>query len=159
MIRKAQEIEEQLMRRRRDLHVDPALSFQETRVVAMVADAIASVGCRVQTHVGRTGAVGDIGHEDPVIAIRADMDVLPIQESNTEPHASRVPRVMHACGHDAHVACALGAARPWREETSTGTVRFLFQPAEEVERGADWSTSDDSRWTNGRRICLPRTPR
>jgi amidohydrolase len=133
MIRKAQEMEQQLIRWRRDLHRHPELSFQETHTAAMVADEMRAMGYRVRTQVGRTGVVADLGRGEPVIGIRADMDALPIQETNTELYVSQVPGVMHACGHDAHVACALGAARLLHQEDLAGAIRFLFQPAEEAE--------------------------
>jgi amidohydrolase len=82
--------------------------------------------------VGRTGVVGERGSGQPLIAIRADMDALPIQEENQVAYASQVPGVMHACGHDAHTAIGLGVATLLAAETFAGTVRFLFQPAEEV---------------------------
>jgi len=93
-----------------------------------------SLGYRVRTGVGRTGVVAERGQGHPIVAIRADMDALPIQEANDVPYASQVPGVMHACGHDAHTAIGLGVATLLAQETfpSSGTVRFLFQPAEEV---------------------------
>jgi amidohydrolase len=90
------------------------------------------LGYRVRTGVGRTGVVAELGQGQPIVAIRADMDALPIQEANDVPYASRVPGVMHACGHDAHTAIGLGVATLLAQETFPGTVRFLFQPAEEV---------------------------
>lgn len=93
---------------------------------------LGSLGYRVRTGVGRTGVVAERGQGHPVVAIRADMDALPIQEANNVPYASQVPGVMHACGHDAHTAIALGVATLLAQEALLGTVRFLFQPAEEV---------------------------
>ncbi len=110
----------------------PELGFQETRTAALVADLLRSLGCRVRTGVGRTGVIGELGSGSPVVAVRADMDALPIHEENEVPYASRVPGVMHACGHDAHTAIALGVATLLAQETFPGTLRFLFQPAEEV---------------------------
>jgi amidohydrolase len=91
-----------------------------------------SLGYRVRTGVGRTGVVAELGQGHPVVAIRADMDALPISEANEVPYGSQIPGVMHACGHDAHTAIALGLATLLAQETFDGTVRFLFQPAEEV---------------------------
>ena len=110
----------------------PELGFQETRTAARVAQEMESLGYRVRTGVGRTGVVAELGQGQPIVAIRADMDALPIQEANDVPYASRVPGVMHACGHDAHTAIGLGVATLLAQETFPGTVRFLFQPAEEV---------------------------
>ena len=110
----------------------PELGFQEKRTASRVANALEALGYRVRTQVGRTGVLGETGAGAPVVAIRADMDALPIQEVNEVPYASQVPGVMHACGHDAHTAIALGAASLLAKEEFPGTVRFLFQPAEEV---------------------------
>ena len=82
---------------------------------------------------GRTGVVAERGEGKPGIALRADMDALPIQEANDAPYASQISGVMHACGHDAHMAIALGVATLLAEEDFPGTVRFLFQPSEEGE--------------------------
>jgi len=132
MLKRACEIEDQLITWRREFHMYPELGFRETRTAARVAEVLGSLGYRVRTGVGRTGVVAERGQGHPVIAIRADMDALPIQEANDIPYASQVPGVMHACGHDAHTAIALGVATLLAQETLLGTVRFLFQPAEEV---------------------------
>jgi amidohydrolase len=132
VLKRAHEIEEQLVAWRREFHMHPELGFQETRTAARVAQEMESLGYRVRTGVGRTGVVAELGQGHPIIAIRADMDALPIQEANDVPYASRVPGVMHACGHDAHTAIGLGVATLLTQETFPGTVRFLFQPAEEV---------------------------
>ena len=133
MLERARGIEEQLVGWRRQVHMHPELGFRETRTAALVAEVLGSLGYRVQPGVGRTGVVGDLGEGSPVVAIRADMDALPIQEENEVPYASQEPGVMHACGHDAHTAIALGVATLLAQETFPGRVRFLFQPAEEVE--------------------------
>jgi amidohydrolase len=132
MLERAQEIQGQLVRWRRDIHMHPELGFQEQRTASLVAEKLQSLGYRVRTGVGRTGVVGERGEGPPIVAIRADMDALPLQEANEVPYASQVPGVMHACGHDAHTAMALGAATLLATETFPGAVRFLFQPAEEV---------------------------
>jgi len=133
MLERAHGIEDQLVGWRRKIHMHPELGFQEAGTAALVAKELGSLGYRVQTGVGRTGVVGEWGEGSPVVAIRADMDALPIQEENQVPYASQTPGVMHACGHDAHTAIALGVATLLAGETFPGTVRFLFQPAEEVE--------------------------
>ncbi len=133
MLERARGIKDRLVSWRREIHMHPEVGFQETRTAAFVADELESLGYRVQTAVGRTGVVGERGEGHPVVAIRADMDALPIQEENEVSYASRTPGVMHACGHDAHTAIALGVATLLAQETFPGTVRLLFQPAEEVE--------------------------
>jgi amidohydrolase len=130
MLSQAQEIQTQLTNWRRDLHMHPELGFRETRTAAMIAEALENQGYRTRGGVGRTGVVGELGGGAPVFAIRADMDALPIQEANSVPYASIHTGVMHACGHDAHVAMALGAATLLSREAWPGTVRFLFQPSE-----------------------------
>jgi amidohydrolase len=132
MLRRAREIEDRLVAWRREVHTYPELGFRETRTAARVADVLEALDYRVRSGVARTGVVAERGQGRPVVAIRADMDALPIQEANDVPYASQVSGVMHACGHDAHVAIALGVATLLAQETFPGTVRFLFQPAEEV---------------------------
>jgi amidohydrolase len=148
MLEQAQALAGELVRLRRDFHQHPELSFQEVRTAGVVAHMLEELGLTVKTGVGRTGVVGELGSGDgPTIAIRADMDALPIQEQNDAPYRSQNPGVMHACGHDAHTAIALGAAQllrqsyarePWR-----GKVRFLFQPSEEYfdEQGVSGGTA------------------
>lgn len=132
MLDRAQRMAAQLSAWRRDFHMYPELGFRETRTAAVVAEALQKLGYRVRTGVGRTGVVAERGTGRPVVAIRADMDALPIVEANEVPYASRNVGVMHACGHDAHTAIGLGVAALLAEEDFRGTVRFLFQPAEEI---------------------------
>jgi len=133
MLERAQAIEEQLVAWRRDFHQHPELGFHEARTAAKVVEEVEKMGYRVRAGVGRTGVVAERGEGQPVVAIRADVDALPVQEANDAPYASEVPGVMHACGHDAHTAILLGVAKLLAEETFPGTIRLLFQPAEEVE--------------------------
>ncbi len=132
MLNRAREIEQQLINWRRQFHIHPELGFQEFRTAELVAETLRSLGLRVRTSVGKTGVVGYLGEGKTVVALRADMDALPIQEANDVLYASQVPGVMHACGHDAHTAILLGVAVLLRQEELPGQVRFLFQPAEEV---------------------------
>lgn len=132
MLTQAHAIQDQLIAWRREFHMHPELGFQETRTAARVAQELESLGYRVRRGVGRTGVVAEFGEGAPVVAIRADMDALPIQEVNPVPYASQSPGLMHACGHDAHTAIALGVASLLARQAFPGTVRFLFQPSEEV---------------------------
>ncbi|MEX1020941.1 MAG: amidohydrolase [Litorilinea sp.] len=131
---KAESLADQMIAWRRDFHRHPELSFQEHRTARIVAETLESFGLEVQRGVGRTGVVGYLGEGTPVIGIRADMDALPILEENAVEYASQNPGVMHACGHDAHTAMALGVARILAEmpDRPPGQIRFLFQPSEEA---------------------------
>ena len=131
-LEQAQAMQPQLVAWRRDLHQHPELGFHETRTAAFVAETLTRLGYRVRTGVGRTGVVGELGAGHPVVGIRADMDALALQEANDVPYVSLTPGKMHACGHDAHVAMALGAATLLAQTGFPGTVRFLFQPSEEA---------------------------
>ncbi len=132
MLQRALALQERLIEIRRTIHRHPELGFREFETAQLVAETLASLGIGVQTGVGGTGVVGHLGDEGPIIALRADMDALPIQEQNDVPYASQVAGLMHACGHDAHVACLLGAATLLAESPPpAGRVRFLFQPSEE----------------------------
>lgn len=148
MLDKAQTLSDELIRLRRDIHKHPELGFHEFRTAALVADTLTEIGLEPQTGVGRTGVVAEIGTgSGPTIAIRADMDALPIQEINDVPYASENVGIMHACGHDAHTAILLGAAhllqQSFRQEPWHGTVRLLFQPSEEKfdENGVSGATA------------------
>jgi amidohydrolase len=135
--------EKQVIAWRRDLHEHPELGNQETRTAGIIAAELKRLGLEVQTGVARTGVVGILrgGKPGPVVALRADMDALPVTESATLPFASKARTqyngqevgVMHACGHDTHVAMLLGAANVLSEmkKDLSGTVKFIFQPAEE----------------------------
>jgi hippurate hydrolase len=119
---------------RQDLHRHPELAFKESRTSQKVADELHRLGYKVTTEVGLTGVVGSItnGSGNRAIAIRADMDALPIHETTGLAYASTTPGKMHACGHDGHTTMLLGLAR-WLSETRSfnGTVHLIFQPAEE----------------------------
>lgn len=124
---------------RRDLHAHPEFGFEERRTSAFVAAKLREFGLEVAEGVGGTGVVGTLrrGTGNRAIALRADMDALRIAEQTALDHASRTPGTMHACGHDGHTAMLLGAARMLAQEGGfDGTVRFVFQPAEEWGRGA-----------------------
>lgn len=125
---------------RRDLHAHPEFGFEETRTSAFVAAKLREFGLDDVTEgIGGTGVVGTLkrGSGNRAIALRADMDALRIPEQGELPHRSQNPGVMHACGHDGHTAMLLGAAKLLAEEGGfDGTVRFVFQPAEEWGRGA-----------------------
>jgi amidohydrolase len=123
---------------RHHLHQHPELAFTEYGTADFVASKLSHFGLKVHRGLGRTGVVGTLvrGTSRRSIGIRADMDALPIQEQTGAAHASRTPGVMHACGHDGHVAMLLAAARICAElEDIDGTVHFIFQPAEEAEGG------------------------
>jgi len=123
---------------RRDLHAHPELSWAETRTTDLVAARIEQAGWRV-TRLPQSGLVADLGARGPVIALRADMDALPVQDVTDDPWASTIPGVAHACGHDVHTVALLGAALALAEAHDRGQlpgrVRLLFQPAEEVMPG------------------------
>jgi amidohydrolase len=132
MLERALELQDKLRDYRHDFHKYPELGFMEYRTSARVGEILTSLGCRVRQQVGRTGVVGELGQGSPIVAIRADMDALPLQEDNQTDYASQNPGIMHACGHDAHTAILLGVAELCAKEQFPGTIRFLFQPAEEV---------------------------
>lgn len=125
---------------RRDIHRVPELAFQETRTAGIVAAELTRLGLVPRTGIGRTGVVAEIagGRPGPVLAIRADMDALPIHEETGIDYASTVDGQMHACGHDIHTATLLGVAAVLKDlaPQMAGTVRLVFQPAEEVLEGA-----------------------
>ncbi len=125
-----------LVETRRDIHANPELSNQEVRTAKLVADRLRALGLEVKEGVAVTGVVGLLKgkSEGRCIAVRADMDALPIRQISSKPYRSRNPGVMHACGHDVHVTVALGLAEllAKHRDQLEGTVKFLFQPAEEA---------------------------
>ncbi len=134
-IDRAEAMKEKLVAIRRDLHMHPELSFQEVRTARQVSKTLDELGIENTTGIAKTGVVGHLGEGSPVIALRADMDALPIVEGTDRPYRSENEGVMHACGHDAHTTSLLGAAMLLAEDFAAGklkgTVRLLFQPAEE----------------------------
>ena len=136
-------IEQKVIDWRRDIHENPELGNREVRTAALVAKHLKLLGMDVQTNVGVTGVIGILkgGLPGPVIALRADMDALPVLERTPVSFASKVKTiyngsetsVMHACGHDSHVAILMGVAEVLsaKQKELKGTVKFIFQPAEE----------------------------
>jgi amidohydrolase len=133
-------LQAQLIVWRRQLHQNPELSFQEQQTAAFVSQTLTQWGIPHQTGIAKTGIVAVIRGQQPgkVLAIRADMDALPIQEENDVPYRSQRDGVMHACGHDGHTAIALGTAYYlWQHrDRLQGTIKIIFQPAEEGPGGA-----------------------
>jgi amidohydrolase len=131
----------ELVATRRDIHAHPELKYQEKRTAGLVDERLRALGYETQVGVGETGVVTTLAGAAPgkCVLLRADMDALPLQEENDVPYASRVPSVMHACGHDGHTAMALTAARVLRRipPPARGIIKFMFQPAEEGGNGAD----------------------
>ncbi|HOP93475.1 MAG TPA: amidohydrolase [Acetivibrio thermocellus] len=139
---KCSEIMDEVIRIRRDIHKNPELGFNEYRTSSIASDFMKNLGFSVRTNVAKTGVVGVLEGERPgkTIAIRADMDAIPIAEENDFEYASQNKNVMHACGHDAHIAIALGTAKilcHFKDRIS-GNVKFIFQPAEEGLGGASF---------------------
>ena len=132
MLKQSHAISEELIEWRRDFHMHPEIGFELHRTSKIVGDELEKMGYRVRRGVGKTGVVAEIGEGGKVIAIRADMDALPILEQNEYEYVSQTPGAMHACGHDSHTAMALGAALLVSKEKLPGRVRFLFQPCEET---------------------------
>lgn len=134
-----------LVRIRRDLHAHPELRHEEKRTSALVAQLLRDWGLEVHEGIGGYGVVGTLkrGASERSVALRADMDALPIHELNTFDHASTYPGKMHACGHDGHTTMLLGAARYLAERGGfDGTVVLVFQPAEEGGGGARLMVED-----------------
>ncbi|MCP5094541.1 MAG: amidohydrolase [Chloroflexi bacterium] len=136
----ATELFDEMVQMRRDFHRHPELGFQEQRTSGIVAERLQELGFEVQRGIGETGVVGlmDGAKDGPTVMLRFDMDALPIQEESDVAYASRNPGVMHACGHDGHTTMGLTTAKilaRYRDEMH-GTLKFVFQPAEEGLGGA-----------------------
>lgn len=136
----AEQLTDYLVQTRRDFHRHPELGFQETRTAGIVAETLSGLGLEVQRGIGQTGVVGILEgeREGPVVLLRFDMDALPVSEENETDYASLNPGLMHACGHDGHMAMGLALARimaGYRQQMA-GTLKFLFQPGEEGRGGA-----------------------
>ncbi|MBD2775116.1 M20 family metallopeptidase [Iningainema tapete] len=131
---------------RRHIHSHPELSGEEYQTSAFVAGVLSSSGLHVQEGVGKTGVIGELpgnSNSEQVLAIRTDMDALPILERTSLDFSSRSIGIMHACGHDVHTTVGLGTAMVLSQLAELpGAVRFLFQPAEEIAQGASWMVKD-----------------
>nr|WP_199329242.1 M20 family metallopeptidase [Coleofasciculus sp. FACHB-1120] len=143
----AEKLAPRLIEIRRHIHAHPELSGQEYQTAAYVAGVLSSCGLHVQEAVGKTGVIGELkgqGIDERLLAIRTDMDALPIVERTSLEYASRLPGIMHACGHDVHTTVGLGTVMVLSQlgDTLPGNVRFVFQPAEEIAQGAGWMVAD-----------------
>lgn len=144
---RVKELESHLVAIRRDIHAHPELGFDTVRTANLVTQQLLALGLQPKTGVGRTGVMVDIHGAEPgkVVLLRADMDALPIQEQTGLPFSSTYPGKMHACGHDIHTATLLGVAAilPHYRQQLKGTVRLIFQPAEETpDSGAEAMIAD-----------------
>jgi amidohydrolase len=120
---------------RRDLHAHPELAFAETRTTEVVVETLRAAGLTPKVLPSGTGAVCDIGDEGPLVALRADIDALPIDDLKDVAYRSTVDGACHGCGHDAHTAILLGVAQQLAQEPPAGRVRLIFQPGEETVPG------------------------
>lgn len=145
-ISRARALQDELVAVRRDLHQHPELAFEEVRTAGIVAQRLTDLGLEVQTGVGKTGVVALLEGEQggPTVLVRADMDALPVHEGNAIDYRSLASGKMHACGHDGHTAIALGVAKMLAAERERihGRVKFVFQPAEEIAKGAEAMIAD-----------------
>jgi carboxypeptidase Ss1 len=135
LLKEASAIEHEIIKTRREIHEHPELAYHEEATAKLVADRLESLGIEVRRKVGGTGVLGVLKGQKPgrVVALRADMDALPLEENAEVVFKSKTKGVMHACGHDTHVAMLLGAAKllAGHRDDLQGTIKFLFQPAEE----------------------------
>jgi amidohydrolase len=141
----ADELADRLRGAYRDLHTHPELSFQEHRTAGMAAGWLKDLGFEVSEGIATTGVAGVLRNGDgPTVLLRADMDALPVREATGLAYASQVDGVMHACGHDMHVTCLLGAASELAASRAdwSGTIIAVFQPAEETIEGAAGMVAD-----------------
>ncbi|HWR37894.1 MAG TPA: M20 family metallopeptidase [Patescibacteria group bacterium] len=142
MIERAAELQQNIIDIRHTLHKDPEFSFKEYRTTAYIKEVLGNLGIEIIDWGGETGVVGLLkgAKSGAVVALRADIDALPIQEENDCAYRSQNQGIMHACGHDVHTASLLGAAMLLAEkrEHLAGMVKFLFQPAEEINAGAKY---------------------
>jgi amidohydrolase len=157
----ARALQSSIVKDRRHLHEHPELSFKETETARFAAKRLKQFSDSVQEGIGITGVIADLGAKGKNVAIRADMDALPIDEETALPFSSKNQGIMHACGHDAHVACALAAAEILKERKISGRVRFLMQPSEEfgdeegksgAERMIEEGVMDDVDYVIGQHV-------
>ena len=139
-------IKDEIIANRRDFHKHPELGFKELRTAKIIAEKLKSYGIEVKTGIGKTGVIGDLQGKKTgkTIALRADMDALPVQETTAVSYKSQNDGIMHGCGHDGHMAMLLGAAKIFSQNRDriNGNIRFIFQPAEEGKGGARYMIAD-----------------
>ncbi len=145
----AESLAPRLIEIRRHIHAHPELSGEEYQTAAYVAGVLSSCGLHVEEGIGTTGVIGELkglSETSHCLAIRTDMDALPIRELTGLDYASHQTGIMHACGHDVHTTVGLGTAMILSQlgEALPGSVRFLFQPAEEIAKGASWMVADEA---------------
>ena len=128
---KARALEETITAMRRTIHAYPELAYEEFETSQLIGRHLTRLGYRVRGGIAGTGIVAEIGTGSKVVAIRAELDAVALDEFNQVPYRSRKPNIMHACGHDAHVATVLGAAEILAAEKPHGRIRIIMQPAEE----------------------------
>ena len=140
----AKEILPDLIQLRRHLHAHPELSGQEYQTAALIAGELRKAGWEVKEGVGKTGVVGEIGSgSGSVVGLRVDMDALPIEEKTGLDYSSSIQGLMHACGHDLHTCIGLGVAKVLAKNKLTNSrIRIIFQPAEEIAKGANWMKAE-----------------
>lgn len=132
MLDKAHTIKDFIVNIRRDIHQHPELGYQETNTANLVTRALDAINVPYQTGFAKTGVIAELKQgSGPTVLVRADMDALPIQENTGLEFQSKNEGIMHACGHDTHTAMLLGAVKLLKDQSFNGTLRFLFQPAEE----------------------------
>jgi amidohydrolase len=143
---------------RRDLHQHPEIAFEEHRTSGILADHLEQLGLEVQRGVGQTGVVAELrgGQPGKTVLVRADIDALPILEATGASYASQTPGKMHACGHDGHASIAAFVASVFAQNRAElpGQYRFVFQPAEEIVRGATAMLSDRPDLLDGVDACV-----
>src|SRR6266516_1207007 len=152
-LKEAERIEPEIIEIRREIHQRPELAYHEEATAKLVADRLEALGIEVKQKVGGTGVLGTLKgpRTGRVVALRAEMDALPLEEMADVEYKSKVTGVMHACGHDTHVAMLLVAAKLLADHKGEfgGTVKFLFQPAEEHGgRGGAGPTIEDGAMNN-----------
>lgn len=139
------DLKQQLIEWRHHLHQYPETAFEEVKTSAFISEELKKMGLEVHENIGGTGVVANltVGDGKGVIGLRADMDALNLNEIKDHPYRSQHPGKMHACGHDGHMTNLLGAAKLLSERKNfNGTVRFIFQPAEEIGKGAEAMIND-----------------
>ncbi|HZW98622.1 MAG TPA: M20 family metallopeptidase [Trueperaceae bacterium] len=140
IVEQARELQPKTVATRRDLHMHPEIAFEEHRTMGVVADRLRELGLEPRTGLGGTGVVAvlETGKAGPTVLARADMDALPVPEEKDVAYRSKTPEKMHACGHDGHTSVLLSVAEALvsRKDELAGRVVFVFQPAEEIVRGA-----------------------